>query len=122
MTSTHAAHPAGWVLDQEGNVGKRSGLRRLMASLLGEPEDADDDLTGPGAHAELSVENRVRQQIAAEILAEVDRVVSAPAHVYAQRIAELSAGPVDRLFWDGLLEGMLIAADVAGPRHESSAD
>jgi hypothetical protein len=122
MTSTHAAHPVARVPVQEGYVAKRSGLRRLIAPLLGESKDPGDGLTDPGGRAERTVEDRVRRQIAAEILAEVDRVTSAPAHVYAQRIAELSTGPADRLFWDGLLEGMLIAADVAGPHQESPAD
>ena len=113
MTPTHAAHPPRWVSVQEGNVEKRSGLHRLMASFRGESKAADGDMMDPGRRTERSAEDLMREQIAAEILAEVDRVVSAPTHVYAQRIAELSAGPVDRLFWDGLLEGMLIAAEVA---------
>jgi hypothetical protein len=118
MTSIHAARPLRWDSVQEGNVGKLSGIRRLMASLVGEPEDPDDDVTELSLGPSRSAEDRLRQQIANEILAEVDQVISAPAHVYARRIAELSAGPADRLFWDGVLEGMLIAADVAGPQHE----
>jgi enhancing lycopene biosynthesis protein 2 len=93
-----------------------------MVSFRGEPRVPDGDASDLGGLSERSVEERVRQQVAAEILDEVDRVVAAPAHVYAQRIAELSAGPVDRVFWDGLLEGMLIAADVVAPRHEPPAD
>jgi hypothetical protein len=122
MTSTHAEHPLLWASDREGNVGKRSGLRRLMASFRGELRSPDGEAKKLGDSVDPSVEDRVRREIVSEIMAEIEEVVSAPAHVYEGRIAQLIAGPPDRLFWDGVVEGLLMAVDVAGPRDQPSPD
>jgi hypothetical protein len=59
------------------------------------------------------LENAVRDRLVAEIVSATDVVQAAPRFVYESFVASLAPGGSEQVFVQGILEGLLLAADIA---------
>ena len=66
------------------------------------------------------LENEIRDRLVAEIVSATDVVQAAPRFVYESFVASLAPGGSEQVFIQGILEGLLLAADIASAADVSS--